>query len=68
VKAPEDVVKVGDEIESRFCAWTRPIRKIGLSRRKLSDEGNRWKLPRLPKHRRRAPRRNWGGTGSASGT
>src|SRR6266508_4289190 len=39
VESPEDVVKVGDEIEVKILRVDPAERKIGLSRKKLEDEG-----------------------------
>src|SRR2546425_5213331 len=38
VESPEEVVKVGDEIEVKILRVDAADRKIGLSRRKLTDE------------------------------
>ncbi len=39
VESPEDVVKVGDEIEVKVLRVDAAERKIGLSRKRLHDEG-----------------------------
>ena len=39
VESPEDIVKVGDEIEVRVLRVDRNDRKIGLSRKKAGWEG-----------------------------
>jgi small subunit ribosomal protein S1 len=39
VESPEDVVKVGDEIEVKILRVDPAERKIGLSRKKLEEEG-----------------------------
>src|SRR3989442_11131410 len=73
VESPEDVVKVGDEIEVKILRVDAADRKIGLSRRKLTDEeggdgeagaeagGAPPTSPTQPKKELR------GGTGSGSG-
>jgi small subunit ribosomal protein S1 len=73
VDSPEDVVKVGDEIEVKVLRVDPADRKIGLSRRRLSDEGEEGEegeasssgapSPTAPQK----PRELRGGTGSGTG-
>jgi small subunit ribosomal protein S1 len=70
VESPEEVVKVGDEIEVKVLRVDAADRKIGLSRKRLTWEGDEGEgaeegevegQPAVPKRELR------GGTGSASG-
>jgi small subunit ribosomal protein S1 len=69
VEDPQDVVKVGDEIEVKVLRVDPADRKIGLSRRKMSDEG----VPEETSEEAAAPaptkekRELRGGTGAATG-
>jgi small subunit ribosomal protein S1 len=70
VESPEEVVKVGDEIEVKVLRVDAADRKIGLSRRKLEDEGVEEAVeagaatPSKPEKEKKELR---GGTGSATG-
>jgi small subunit ribosomal protein S1 len=69
VESPEDVVKVGDEIEVKILRVDPGERKIGLSRKRLHDEGveegEEGATP--PSETAAKPRELRGGTGGASG-
>jgi small subunit ribosomal protein S1 len=68
VESPEEIVKVGDEIEVKILRVDPGERKIGLSRKQLHvplselDEGETATEPSKPKERELR-----GGTGSGSG-
>jgi small subunit ribosomal protein S1 len=69
VESPEDVVKVGDDIEVKILRVDPAERKIGLSRKQLSDEGEPGAVgaeaPASDPSGK--PRELRGGTGSGSG-
>jgi small subunit ribosomal protein S1 len=69
VESPEDVVKVGDEIEVKVLRVDPAERKIGLSRKKLHDEGGETDAGAgsEPPSDSDKPRPLRGGTGSGSG-
>jgi small subunit ribosomal protein S1 len=67
VESPEDVVKVGDEIEVKILRVDAAERKIGLSRKKLEDEGGEAEVPAETPSEGGKPRELRGGTGGASG-
>jgi small subunit ribosomal protein S1 len=70
VESPEDVVKVGDDIEVKILRVDAAERKIGLSRKQLGEEGEPpaegggTEPPTEPSDK---PRELRGGTGGASG-
>src|SRR5262249_32174772 len=69
VESPEDVVKVGDEIEVKILRVDAAERKIGLSRKQLTEEGG--EAEATPGGEAAGsgdkPRELRGGTGGASG-
>jgi small subunit ribosomal protein S1 len=68
VESPEDVVKVGDEIEVKVLRVDAADRKIGLSRKRLHQgvEDEEGEAPSAPSPAR--PQRELrGGTGSGGG-
>jgi small subunit ribosomal protein S1 len=67
VESPEEVVKVGDEIEVRVLRVDQEDRKIGLSRRLLQEEevAPEAEVAAAKAGAPRAPRELRGGTGSA---
>src|SRR5262249_26539548 len=73
VDSPEEVVKVGDEIEVRILRVDPDDRKIGLSRRRLheeevpEEEAPTAPPPAAPKGTRERERELRGGTGSGTG-
>lgn len=71
VDSPEDVVKVGDEIEVKILRVDPAERKIGLSRKKLHEEGGEDEGDKgggaEPTGDSGKPRGLRGGTGSGSG-
>jgi small subunit ribosomal protein S1 len=69
VESPEEVVKVGDEIEVKVLRVDAADRKIGLSRKRLTWEGDEGEVPEeSPTDESGAPKRELrGGTGSATG-
>jgi small subunit ribosomal protein S1 len=73
VESPEDVVKVGDEIEVKVLRVDAADRKIGLSRKRLGwskDEGGEEEVGEegaAPKEKERPQRELRGGTGSGTG-
>jgi small subunit ribosomal protein S1 len=66
VESPEDVVKVGDEIEVKVLRVDEADRKIGLSRKRLHEEAGQEQEaePASPARPRRELR---GGTGTEAG-
>jgi small subunit ribosomal protein S1 len=72
VESPEDVVKVGDEIEVKILRVDAADRKIGLSRERLTgnkddEEGGGEPGGPTPPTPGRPPRELRGGTGSSTG-
>jgi small subunit ribosomal protein S1 len=67
VESPEDVVKVGDEIEVKVLRVDPADRKIGLSRKSVSDEGEEVPTEAPPADDSGKPRELRGGTGGAAG-
>ncbi|HZY88163.1 MAG TPA: S1 RNA-binding domain-containing protein, partial [Gemmataceae bacterium] len=72
VESPEDVVKVGDEVEVKVLRVDAADRKIGLSRKRLDqpeEEGEEGGEPGgpTPTSPTRPPRELRGGTGSGGG-
>src|SRR5262249_20906316 len=71
VDSPEDVVKVGDEIEVKVLRVDAADRKIGLSRRRLGaskdEEGETPDEASTPAAPSRPHRERRGGTGSGGG-
>ncbi len=69
VESPEDIVKVGDEIEVKILRVDPAERKIGLSRKRLGEEGVEAGAPveDSPTDPSGKPRELRGGTGSGSG-
>jgi len=66
IETPEDVVKVGDEIEVKVLRVDAKDRKIGLSRKNL--HGGKEEAAETPRDTTRAPERALrGGTGSGGG-
>src|SRR5262249_9981345 len=65
VDSPEDVVKVGDEIEVKILRVDVGERKIGLSRKRLGGEEDE-EAPAAPQRGRQRQLR--GGTGSGGGS
>ena len=72
-RSPEDIVKVGDEIEVKILRVDAGERKIGLSRKALHDEGGEegaagsGSEPPATTYAADKPRELRGGTGSGSG-
>ena len=68
MESPEDVVKVGDEVEVKVLRVDAADRKIGLSRKRLgwskeeSEEADEKEAAQAPSRRQRELR---GGTGAA---
>src|SRR5262245_11448890 len=72
VESPEDIVKVGDEIEVKILRVDPAERKIGLSRKRLGEEGEEGAEggeggAEPPTGDSPKPRELRGGTGSGSG-
>ena len=68
VESPEDIVKVGDEIEVKILRVDPAERKIGLSRKRLGEEGEEVApVEETPVDASGKPRELRGGTGSGSG-
>src|SRR5579871_2407905 len=73
VESPEDVVKVGDEIEVKILRVDAADRKIGLSRKRLTwtgeegEEGEGAEVPTEAKEAAAPKRELRGGTGSGGG-
>jgi small subunit ribosomal protein S1 len=71
VESPEEVVKVGDEIEVKVLRVDAADRKIGLSRKRLDDEGEGGEAGEAPEQPGGPggpkPRDLRGGTGSSGG-
>jgi len=69
VESPEDVVKVGDEIEVKILRVDAAERKIGLSRKQLTEEGGEAEASPGGEAAGASdkPRELRGGTGGASG-
>lgn len=68
VESPEDVVKVGDDIEVKVLRVDAAERKIGLSRKRIEDEGAEGEAAAPSAEPSAAPRRELrGGTGGAAG-
>jgi small subunit ribosomal protein S1 len=74
VDSPEDIVKVGDEIEVKILRVDVPERKIGLSRKRLGWEGDEGEAPpeetpaeASPAKGAKAPKELRGGTGAGGG-
>ncbi len=71
VESPEDVVKVGDEIEVKILRVDAADRKIGLSRKRLNWTGEEGEEPEVTEETdesKAAPKRELrGGTGSGGG-
>jgi len=71
VESPEDVVKVGDEIEVKVLRVDAADRKIGLSRKRLTwtgEEGEEGEATAEPTDSKTEPKRELrGGTGSGGG-
>ena len=65
IESPEEVVKVGDEIEVRVLRVDAADRKIGLSRKQASAVGEEEGAE--PAARAGRPRELRGGTGSGTG-
>jgi small subunit ribosomal protein S1 len=67
IESPEEVVKVGDEIEVKVLRVDPEERKIGLSRKRLGEEGEP-EEEEVPAADKAKPQRELrGGTGSAGG-
>ena len=71
MESPEEVVKVGDEIEVKVLRVDAADRKIGLSRKRLDDEGEGGEAGEAPEQPGGPggpkPRDLRGGTGSSGG-
>jgi small subunit ribosomal protein S1 len=67
VDSPEEVVKLGDEIEAKILRVDAGDRKIGLSRKRLNEPDVPTDPAAAPEARRAEARELRGGTGSASG-
>jgi small subunit ribosomal protein S1 len=69
VESPEEVVKVGDELEVKVLRVDPADRKIGLSRKRLHEEGIPEEVPTEPppEPSKRPERELRGGTGEAGG-
>ncbi|MBI3409613.1 MAG: 30S ribosomal protein S1 [Planctomycetes bacterium] len=72
IESPEDIVKVGDEIEVKVLRVDAAERKIGLSRKKVDDEEGGGEEgatpePETPPDASPKPRELRGGTGGATG-
>jgi small subunit ribosomal protein S1 len=67
VESPEEVVKVGDEIEVKVLRVDTNDRKIGLSRKRLTWEKEEGEEPEEGPVPSRPPRELRGGTGSGRG-
>ena len=68
VESPEDIVKVGDEIEVKILRVDPAERKIGLSRKRLGEEGDEGApVEETATDPSGKPRELRGGTGSGGG-
>lgn len=68
VESPEEVVKVGDEIEVKVLRVDPADRKIGLSRKRIGDEGVEEEAGEgTPEGPQRPQRELRGGTGASTG-